>query len=270
MLPKNFNQSLECVQKAAQQLGWPFSFVDKDKVLLEVQTPTQPLRFLHNKNPFNNFISARICQDKSLQHQLYIQNQIPTPKTFIFHNPNQKQAFQIYSQYDSTHEIISQIESQLDYPLIIKKNISSLSKDVHYIAATDDLKSILNNYFQSQDPVIILAQEFVIGEEYRLVQLNGDLLLAYNKNNHKFTKQPLTPPQKVIDQQILDKFQKITEQIHQSLQINFAGIDLIIDEKDQIRVLETNPNPACFYYNKYNGSEDFIQIYLQCFQQFQN
>ena len=44
------------------------------------------------------------------------------------------------------------------------------------------------------------------------------------------------------------------------IDLGFFAIDLI-DGRDGFKILELNPNPFCFFYNRDNGREDFVSIY---------
>lgn len=263
MLPNNYQESLICIQEACKKAGLSFKYIDTGNILAEVEiNDHQKFFFIHNKNPFNTFSAARVCQDKAIQADLYKQANILHPKTKSYFNPNVKKEFQKYSTHSSISQIIYDIDLNFSFPFFLKKNISSLSKDVHLVENKVNLESLLHHYF-SNDTNIIVIQTKIIGQEYRVISLKGKPLLAYKKGNkfsqHNHKAEKVSPI----------KFEKITKQIHKALNTDFFGADVIENEKG-IYLIETNANPACFYYNKHNGREDFIQVYLKCLQVYQN
>lgn len=264
MLPKNYQESLICLQQAAHQAGFSFEYLDKHRVVAEIKTTNSTLRCIHNKNPFNSYIATRICQDKSLQHLLYEKFNINHPKSVSYFNPLAPEPFQIYSNFKTIQQVQNDILTKFEFPFIFKKNNSSLSKDVYLVKNESQLAELLCRYFLPQKNEMIIVQEFVAGTEYRVISLKGEPLLSYTKKG-KFTNQP-SPPQKVLNK----TFSKLASKVYQALQVNFCGIDIIKSPQGQFYVIETNANPACFYYNKYQGREDFIQVYLRCLQEYQS
>lgn len=263
MLPHNFKESLICVQKACQLAGLSFKYKDKDQILAEVTYPnSEKLFFIHNKNPFNSFTSARVCQDKALQAELYELATIPHPYTKSYFNPKISSAFNEYKHFQNINDIRSDILQNFEFPFFLKKNISSLSKGVHLVSNSKELDELLDQYFLADSDIIII-QSKITGQEYRVVSWKGEPLLAYKKGN-KFSKN--SHKAEKVDPQ---RFEKLTQSIHQALNINFFGAD-VIETKKGLFLIETNPNPACFYYNKFNGREDFTQVYLKCLQGYQN
>ncbi len=264
MLPRNYEESLHCVEKACQIAGLSFKYIDSQKILAKVTYQSgKELYFLHNKNPFNSYMSARICQDKSLQHTLYQKNGIKHPKTKSYFSPLAPKSFSKYKKFHSLKEVETDILSNFSFPFILKKNQSSLSKDVFKVMTKQELEELLKKYFQPNKHEILVIQEYIQGREVRVISLKGNPLLAYTKGT-KFSLTDLKPLKLNTEE-----FEGISAQIYKHLHVDFSGIDLIQNEKG-IFVIETNSNPACFYYNKHNGRDDFIQVYLKCLQEYQN
>jgi len=42
----------------------------------------------------------------------------------------------------------------------------------------------------------------------------------------------------------------------------------LIDSSEGLRILELNPNPFCYFYNRDNGREDFSAIYRQLLEKY--
>ena len=46
------------------------------------------------------------------------------------------------------------------------------------------------------------------------------------------------------------------------VELGFYAIDLIRGRRG-FQILEINPNPFCYFYNRDNGRDDFVRIYEQ-------
>jgi len=268
-------ESLVCLQKAAEILGLSTKFLSKDKLILEIKTPQQNLRFWLNQNPFNNVVAAKIGRDKVYQAELLSSSSILIPKTFSFFNPHYQGDFQVNNNKKNLQQISSEITSKLEaFPIIIKENDSSLAKGVYLIQNEVDLQEILSQLFKKTDLSIFLAQEYLQGREFRVIAFRGKVFLAYEKisiqnQKQRFEQSDLNPLHSGLAQKVDHQaFQSLAQEVYTSLQIDFVGLDIIQIENNNLYVIEANANPACFLYNKSNGREDFIQLYRQVLQAF--
>ena len=53
---------------------------------------------------------------------------------------------------------------------------------------------------------------------------------------------------------------ELTRRVAAVIRLGFYAID-VIDGPGGLRILELNPNPFCFFYNRSNGRGDFVAIY---------
>ena len=115
---------------------------------------------------------------------------------------------------------------------------------------------------------ILLIQSYVQGTEYRLVASQGKLLLAYEKQcEETLTAGDLNPLHqttgravKVTQPQRLRRMEELTSNVSAVIDLGFYAVDLI-EGVDGFSILELNPNPFCYFYNRDNGREDFVAIY---------
>ena len=61
--------------------------------------------------------------------------------------------------------------------------------------------------------------------------------------------------------------QHLTEQVASVYSLGFYAIDLI-HGADGFFIIEINPNPMCYAYNRDNGRRDFIRLYERLLSQF--
>lgn len=264
-------QSMLCIQQAARNLNLATNFVTQDKLMLDVHFPNQSLRFWRNKNPFNHFITNKICRDKAYQAELFTKYNIPQPKNAIYHNPKGPN-----SEGNSISGIVREIEQQFEYPVVVKKHASSLAKGVHLAQNKRQLKKALKQYFKPKKSSIVVIQQFIIGREFRCVAYKGKPLLAYEKVcdlsfqelSQKGDLNPLHSGKavKVTNDVLLEQFGIISEQIYHSIQANFFGADIIISKEGKLHLIEVNANPACSFYNHFHGQDDFVRVYQTVFE----
>lgn len=268
MLPKNYKESLICLENACKILNFHFEYADKDKILAKVVLPSgRLLFFMHNKNPFNDLVSAQICKDKALQYELLDKEGINQPKTFSYFNPLSENSFSEYKTFQDINQVKKHIISNFDYPFVLKKHDSSLAKDVYLVSNQQELNDLLEYYFQPNLFCILLAQEYLKGTEYRVISFDGEVLLTYNKSQ-KFQTPNKQVPKKLNNQDLLKKIADVIAKIQKIIPARFLGTDLFVCQDGSIKILELNSNPACFYYNEYNGRADFTEVYLKCLQRY--
>ncbi|MDE2703429.1 MAG: hypothetical protein OXI35_00050, partial [Gemmatimonadota bacterium] len=122
---------------------------------------------------------------------------------------------------------------------------------------------------------IALVQQYVAGPEYRIVASRDELLLAYRKESeavgadgdlnplHQATGRAV----RVEDAALLAQMQQLTAQVAGVFSLGFYAIDLI-HGADGFSIIEINPNPMCYAYNRDNGRRDFIRLYERLLTQF--
>ena len=102
--------------------------------------------------------------------------------------------------------------------------------------------------------------------EYRIVASEAELLLAYEKTSDEVGGglNPLHHASgravKVGDEPLLAAMTELTRRVAAVIRLGFYAID-VIDGPGGLRILELNPNPFCFFYNRSNGRGDFVAIY---------
>lgn len=263
-------ESLQCVEIACQNRGLACTRVSADGNLLRVDGGGRALFFLRNKNPFNDYVAGRLAEDKGYQYELFTQAGVPVPRTLQVFNPLADARFDRYKTHRSVAAAVEDIEARFAYPLVVKKYRSSLAQGVFLEHDGRTLEKRLQALFENSGFLdnIVLIQEFVDGPEYRIVASRAELLLAYEKvsegGDGKADLNPLHQEDgravRVEDEGLLARMRELAAAVARMIDLGFYAIDLI-DGKDGFRVLELNPNPFCFFYNRSNGRADFVGIY---------
>lgn len=240
--------SLDIVKIAAKKIGFPYKEIGVFKDILIINTPKQELYFWLNKNPFNDSFIFQLGQDKFLQYQIFLNNKIPIPTTY----------FKINEQ--------TNIPKKLSFPIVYKPINSSFSRGVKL------LYEFNSQNYQTQN---FLLQQFIKGNEFRFLVVKNKIKLAYSKVgnirfNETYKNNDNYKPIILQNKALIQKVQPIVNKLFSTLNANFLGLDIIFDSKNNPYLIEINANPVCYYYTKFYGKEDFIQIYLELLQEYQN
>jgi dihydrofolate synthase/folylpolyglutamate synthase len=263
-------ESLRCLETACRNLGVAYDPVSMDGNVVRVVKDGNPLYFLRNKHPFNDYVSGRLAEDKGYQSELFGQAGVAIPKTMTVFNPLADRRFDRYKTHASVMDIVKDVVQQLSFPVVLKRNRGSMSQGVYLETDADGLFLRLQALCtdSSRFDNVLLIQTFVEGPEYRIVASQGRLFLAYEKQNDaEFDREDLNPLHRaggvaipVVDEGLLSDLRVLTQDLNRVLNLGFYAIDLIAGS-DGFYVLEVNPNPICHFYNLHNGRGDFVQIY---------
>ena len=270
-------ENLECVAEAGRRRGFACEWISDDGTRLKLSSGQRPLRFWRNKHPFNDYVEARLAEDKAYQYEDFAAAGLPIPYTLKLFNPLADARFDRYKTHASVAEIVAEVVAQFEFPLVVKKCHSSLAQGVFLACDDDALAQRLESLFASSAFLdnIVLVQQYVAGPEYRIVASESELLLAYRKESeavgmdgdlnplHQTTGRAVP----VEDEALLTQMQQLTEQVAGVYSLGFYAIDLIYGE-DGFSIIEINPNPMCYAYNRDNGRRDFIRLYERLLTQF--
>jgi len=262
-------ESLVCVEAACRKVGLESERASENGNVLRVLGARGPAYFLRNKHPFNDYVSARLAEDKGYQHELFAQSGVPVPQTLQLFNPYADDRFNRYKTHRSIRAMVDYVEEHLDYPVVVKKYRSSVSQGVYLERNGEALANRLQGLFEHSSFLdnTVMIQECVNGPELRIVASQGELLLAYEKQGdgtdaggdlnplHGSTGMAV----RVEDDSMLKELSTVCDRIHSVLDLGFYAVDLIWRQGPV--VLELNPNPFCYFYNLANGRAEFMQIY---------
>ena len=270
-------ESLECVELACARRGLACARVSGNGNVLRVGGGGAPHYFIRNKHPFNDYAAARLAEDKGYQYELFSQAGLPVPQTLQVFNPLADARFDRYKSHRSVDEIVAQVERELAFPLVVKKYRSSVSQGVYLERNVRDLKRRLGDLFAHSAFAdnVVLIQSYVEGPEYRIVGSRGRLLLAYRKQSDEvLVRGDLNPlhhdsgrAEKVEDAGLLQEMETLLAAVNEVVPLGLMAMDLIRGVAG-FHILEINPNPFCYFYNRDNGREDFVEIYEQLLAEF--
>ena len=262
-------ESLECVEISCRRRRLECERVSGNGNLLRVNEAGRPFYFLRNRHPFNDYAAARLAGDKGYQHELFAAAGLPVPCSMQVFNPYADDRFHRYQTHASVEEMLDDIEQRIPYPLLIKKPRASVSQGVYLERCREGASRRLENLFTGGGFLenTLLVQAFVEGAEYRIVASEAELLLAYEKTSDEIGGGGLNPLHhasgravRVGEGPLLAAMAELTRRAADVIRLGFYAID-VIDGSGGLSILEINPNPFCFFYNRSNGRGDFVAIY---------
>lgn len=184
---------------------------------------------------FNSSKVIEICDDKGLT-ALYLENhQIPMPKTILAPFTYQNIGYPDLS-------FLKMVTEQLSFPFIVKENKGSFGQQVYLVQNQEELHQIVMQIGCKN----MLFQEYIAsshGQDVRLYVIGKKVVLAVKRiaNGNDFCANvshggkmiPFTPDSSYID---------LAEKVATLLNVDFAGIDLLIGDHGQPLFCEINSN----------------------------
>lgn len=195
------------------------------------------------------------CCNKVFLHDAFTYNRVPSLKTRVV--------------IGSDDADLYELESQFEYPLVLKMPEGSFSRGVFKIQNRQELQHKLNELLA--DTALVLAQEYLYTDfDWRVGVLNGRAIYAckyfmarnhwqiYNQNAKRFVSGDFeTLPTFEVPKAVLDAAIKSANMVGKGL----YGVDL--KQKDhQVYVIEVNDNPSIEHKveDRYLGKELYMLI----------
>lgn len=263
---------IQCLTKACQSLAIPYAFLDKNQNLLKIEVGGKPYLFHSARTPFNPQSVGQLCADKDHTYQLF-QQTVSMPKTLAFLDFRVEPKFQKYVRHHSMKEIHAEIDSTLEYPLVVKRNKGFKANNVflcHNHAATKKALDTIYNRDSCYYDYVALAQEYIpASREYRLVCFRGTPVLAYERTLDSsefkagywnFEEGVATP---VEDQETIGALMEVVNPVFETLELGFCGFDIVQSTKGDWYLLEINSSPLFDNYIQTNGLERVTAMYLE-------
>lgn len=270
-------ESLACLAEAGRRLALHCEWISDDGTRLKVTGGHRAFRFWRNKHPFNDYVEARLAEDKAYQYEDFDAAGLPTPFAAKYFNPLADPRFDRYKSHATIAKIVEDIEGRFDFPLVVKKYRSSLAQGVFLERDGAALEKRLTDIFIHSAFLdnIVLVQQFIAGSEYRVLASHDELLLAYGKEGETSDAggdlNPLHQAEgravRVEDELLLQDMWALTRRVAEVYALGFYAIDLIHGAGGLV-ILELNPNPMCSIYNRDNGRRDFISLYEKLLRRF--
>ena len=163
--------------------------------------------------------------------------------------------------FEKRQEIIQ----RLGLPLVAKQLSSQRGEGVFLIKKIEDF-DLLNKDFSKGE---FLFQKYCLGkDEYRILVLEdriGSFEKKIKNNPNEFRANvALGAKEEFIDiQKISQEMKEISIKAAKTLRVEIAGVDILIDEKEQTWLLEVNRGPGLTYDPKISPELDSIALFFK-------
>ena len=184
---------------------------------------------------FNSAKAIEICDDKSKTHLALFESKIPMPETILapMTYPNIG-----YSNYN----FLEQVEHSLGFPMVVKECFGSFGAQVYLVHNKEELLSkvkeigtkpmLFQKFIKSsagKDVRIQVVGEKVVTAMYRY-SVNGDFRANITNGGHMKAYKP-------------NEWEtELAIRCVKAIGLDFAGVDLLFDEKGRAIVCEVNSN----------------------------
>ena len=261
-----------CLVAACRALRIPYRFYDDNRNLVGVLLDREYF-FANSSTPFNDEAIGKIMKDKEFMYRV-MRGLVRMPFTQGFIDPRCNPDYRSYVTFETHAAIIKEIEKKLSYPIMIKMNSGSRGVNVFKCEdrkqAFKALKVIFDKKSQNYD-YIALAQEYVaIWREFRVIVFQGKVVLVYEKDlsDAKPAKGNISPLHRddsravlVKDTKLIRRFSHFVAPLFEKIPIGFTGLDLVIDENDELFLIELNSKPGFEYFVRDNGQKRLVEVY---------
>ncbi len=258
--------------QACENLNIRYEVIHPAENLVRIKLNSKPHYFCNYSTPLINQALAHLIKDKEYTYHI-LNKKIKLPRTIGFLSPFCDLQYKMYLKFPTIEDIVLQIKENFETPVIVKRNSGSGGHNVFLCHNLDEvqnaLKEIFNMNFKKYD-YVALAQEFIsIKSEYRAVFLNKELVLLYEKDvsNAEFAGN-LSPlhwngakAKYINDPQILSEVANFAQPIFEELDLDYGGLDIVLDQNNQYWLIEINSHPNFSIFTRDNGEEHVLKIF---------
>ena len=125
----------------------------------------------------NSAISYNIAGDKFATFELLKSSNIPTIEHRMIFNPQTRTKYYQNKFLNEAKELLKQNNNKL----VIKANDSCKGKDVHFCSNDEEIESVVEKLFESNNDTLSACPYIDISYEYRAIYLCGEILYIYKK-----------------------------------------------------------------------------------------
>lgn len=258
--------------QACENLNISYEIIHPTENLLKIKLNNKQHYFCNYSTPLINQAVAQIIKDKEYTFHL-LKQKIKLPRTVGFLSPFCDLQYKIYLKFPSLKDIILEIKDKFEIPVIVKRNSGSGGHNVFLCQNQDEIENALKEIFNvncKRYDYVAIAQEFIhIKSEYRAVFLNKELVLLYEKDitDAKFAGN-LSPlhwdgakAKYINDPKILSEIANFAKPIFEELDLDYGGLDIVLDRDNQYWLIEVNSHPNYTIFTRDNGKEPVLKIF---------
>ena len=260
--------NLICLKKACDNLWASYRNIDKHWNVVFVEIGKW--LFFHNyKTPFNSSAFTGICKDKEHGYEL-VRDLVSTPKTKGYLDPDVDDFYDTYLEFRNYEEIITDIEQEFSYPLVIKKNKWSQWRNVFLCRSREEVLESIKTVFKRDESYdyVVLAQEYIkIQREFRIIFFRWEIVFWYHRDygdadfGAQYWENSVGWAKDIVDNSIFERVQKEFWKICHFPGWELLALDIAEREDGSLSLIELNSGPKFSNYISDNGQEKVVEMY---------
>lgn len=263
--------NIRLLLQACQNLNIPYEILHTYENLVRIKLD-QYYYFCNYSTPLIEQSVAHLIKDKEYTYSI-LKEKIKTPKTMGFLSPFCDEKYQQYLKLKTIPDIAYEIKINFKFPVIVKRNSGSGGLNVFLCQNLEEIKTALTTIFNIYDKhydYVAVAQEYIlIKREYRAVFLDKKLILLYEKDISQATFSGNLSPlhwegsqaKYINDSKIIAEIEEFCQPIFQELNLEYTGLDIVVDEHDQYWFIEANSHPNYDIFTRDNDPELAVNVF---------
>ena len=264
--------NISLLLQACENLNISYEIIHPAQNLIKIKLNRKPHYFCNHSTPLINQAVAHLIKDKEYTYHV-LNKKVKLPRTVGFLSPFCDTQYKIYLKFPTIQDIVLEIKENFKTPVIVKRNSGASGHNVFLCHHTNEIETALKDIFNinsNKYDYVALAQEFIyIKSEYRAVFLNKELVLLYEKDitDAKFigNLSPLhwdgAKAKYINDPQILSEIANFAKPVFEELDLDYAGLDIVLDRDNQYWLIEINSHPNYSIFTRDNGEEPVLKIF---------
>ena len=264
--------NISLLLQACENLNISYEILHPAENLIKIKLNNKSHYFCNYSTPLINQAVAHLIKDKEYTYHV-LNKKVKLPRTIGFLSPFCNIEYKIYLKFPTIQDIVLEIKEKFETPVIVKRNSGASGHNVFLCQNQHEIETALKEIFNINSKkydYVALAQEFIhIKSEYRAIFLNKELALLYEKdiNDAKFigNLSPLhwdgAKAKYINDPQILSEIANFARPIFEELDLDYAGLDIVLDRDNQYWLIEINSHPNYSIFTRDNGEEPVLKIF---------
>lgn len=268
------------IKKVCEKIGLVYKNIDEDGVFIRIDLGNGKFHLVIADNfGLNDEVVEKICRDKVYTHAL-LNSYVKMPKSLSFvdlYTNKHKISEDKVAQRQAYEQIAQTIIDHNLLPAILKPNSKSGGINVFQCNNQDEIvtavESIFNKNSSKYDHVLLAQEQIKIKREFRVIVYKGEIQFVYQKDNTGFdakfvgnlsplhyenAKAVLVDEEKEKD--LLSQLKIFINPIFSKLNVQYAGLDVALDESGHLYLFELNSRPSFDYFIRDNGAQKIMQF----------
>ncbi|SEO57807.1 gamma-F420-2:alpha-L-glutamate ligase [Amphibacillus marinus] len=183
---------------------------------------------------FNSAQTIELCDNKISMHQQLAMSKLPQPDTIF--------APMLFQDMKNPSEhFLTEVEQQLDYPLVIKEAFGSFGQQVYLIKNRDELEQMAKKLIR----IPHLFQRYLPsshGKDVRIHVVGDQVVAAMQRQSSTDFRANITSGGQMFHFKPDESFCQVAINASKAVGADFSGVDLLFGENGEPIICEVNSN----------------------------